>query len=139
MKTRSSRARIEVTALDGARENSRHIVLLITPESIANPWVDQLITAAVHLDPDGKRAPPDPGQAGARGGVQDSAQRAKTDPGRSDRCEVRRGSNTTVFSTPSASRPSHYPACPRPKLIGTRTRLFLCIRWYRGRRHAYGF
>ena len=40
-----------VTALDRARDNSRHTVLLITPESIASPWVDQELNAAVYLDP----------------------------------------------------------------------------------------
>jgi len=40
-----------VTALDRACEQSRHTVLLITPESLASNWVDQEIKRAVYVDP----------------------------------------------------------------------------------------
>jgi len=40
-----------VTALDRACENSRHTVLLITPEAIASKWVDQEIKRGVYVDP----------------------------------------------------------------------------------------
>jgi hypothetical protein len=40
-----------ITALDRACENSRHTVLLITPEAIASKWVDQEMKRAVYLDP----------------------------------------------------------------------------------------
>ena len=40
-----------VTALDRAREKSRHTVLLITPESIASRWVNHELNSLIYLDP----------------------------------------------------------------------------------------
>jgi hypothetical protein len=41
-----------VTALDRAREKSRHTVLIITPESLASGWVNHEIKGVISLDPD---------------------------------------------------------------------------------------
>lgn len=40
-----------ITALDRACENSRHTVLLISPEAVASKWADQEIKRAVYVDP----------------------------------------------------------------------------------------